>query len=83
MTQSSERSPSAQEGPSSRLAAPATGGQGVGTCPDCGRGKKRLTFLVVQAFLDAGYGVLLGVALSLAAFIYAMDVVARNAQGAA
>lgn len=122
MTQFSDRSPSAQEGPSSRLAAPALGGQGVGTINvddqvhmslsdvfaqlcDAGfsvagankaiyqsldrlgyleRGanaKKLRTLMWVQAFLDLGYGVLLGVALSLAAFIYGMDVVARSAQG--
>lgn len=60
--------------------APADAGQGMGTSPDCANAKRLRTLLFFQALLDVGYGVLLGVALSLAAFNYAMDVIARNAQ---
>jgi hypothetical protein len=36
--------------------------------------------IFAQALLEVGYGVLLGVSLSLAAFIYVIDVIARDAQ---
>lgn len=61
--------------------APADAGQGVGTCRRCAGAKTMRNLIFAQALLEAGYGVLLGVSLSLAAFIYAMDVIARGAEG--
>jgi hypothetical protein len=58
MTQSSERSPSAQESPSSCLAAPAEAGQGVGT-------SSRLFALALELIL-ALLGVALGSLLAVA-----------------
>ena len=77
---STERPSPATAAPASSP-APADGGQGVGTCHRCAGAKSMRNLIFAQALLEAGYGVLLGVSLSLAAFIYAMDVIARSAQG--
>lgn len=80
MSHSSDRSPPAYRGRSMCLAAPAEAGQGVGTCRRCAGVKSMRNLIFAQALLEVGYGVLLGVSLSLAAFIYVIDVIARDAQ---